>query len=190
MCFHHNLFQIFIWNYQQYIKFWGAFYGKYKRFFDEKGPTKTIRISKSPKKQFNYQTGDNISAYIDIYLAIPKNNQEHFNKEYQKIETEYQAHTNNSQATEIKGFKNIHSDIESVKCCGIRACDVLCVFFGKIISYIDLETHYDEKNPEKRKKLDNKFFVPLSSYKKEFVKEIYSLIFGSSNQYSIVHSHL
>lgn len=65
----------------------------------------------------------------------------------------------------------------------------MCVFFGKIISYIDLETHYDEKNPEKRKKLDNKFFVPLSSYPKKFVKEIYSLIFGSSNQYSIVHSH-
>ena len=77
-------------------------------YFDEKGPTKTIRKSKHPENQFNFQDSDNIPAYLCIYLAIPKEQQDSFNSKYIALEQEYKLQ-NNFQASELKGEKLLKS---------------------------------------------------------------------------------
>lgn len=71
-------------------------------YFDEKGPTKTIRPAKSDK-QFNHQESDDIPSYVGIYLAVPKSQQNSFNKKYEQIINEYKRTSKNKiEKQEIK----------------------------------------------------------------------------------------
>lgn len=89
-------------------------------FFDEKGPTKTIKVKEEPtsKEKFNYQLSDDIPAYSGIYIMIDNDKQEIFDQRYKQIETKFRD--DNPQISEIKG-KNIFKKITTLQDISPRA---------------------------------------------------------------------
>lgn len=84
-------------------------YDNYHIFFDEKGPTKTIKPNKQDDYQFNWEgnSTDNVPVYLGVYVGFPKIQVTYINDEYNLFEENMRKSIKSlQQLHEIKG-KNI-----------------------------------------------------------------------------------
>jgi len=83
-------------------------YDNLQIFFDEKGPTKTIKANKNDDYQFNWEgkSSDNVPVYLGIYVGIPENQVTDINEGYISFEESMRKSIKSlQQVDEIKGKK-------------------------------------------------------------------------------------
>lgn len=81
-------------------------YDRLQLFFDEKGPTKTIKPNKQDDYQFNWEgnSTDNVPVYLGIYVGIPENKLQEINNKYIQFENDIRSSIKKfQQPDEIKG---------------------------------------------------------------------------------------
>lgn len=103
-------------------------------YFDEKGPTKTLRISPSKEAQFNFFDGsDDIPSYFGVYLAIPKDKQDEFDDGFQEIINVYKSKTHKfTNSKELKANNIIHEKLPVISDINKVTADLYIALFQLI----------------------------------------------------------